>query len=167
MVTSFHQRGMTFLEVLAAMALLGIGVAGLLSLQWQAQALQRGAWQGQEALFVLDELSVRMRANPDARTTYLSLLAQTLPVTPSADPCSVTACSPERRAAADVSAVAQGARRSLPAPAWRLQPCLDAAGDCLLLAWAGTRPDDGPDGQCLDTSGQVRPGARCLVMELP
>lgn len=160
-------RGSALIEVLAAVALLATALTGLLSTHWQARRLQLDALQHQHALFLLDDLATRMRLNASAADSYRQLLTQAVPTASAADTCAVAACTPEARARADLIAFVLASRRLLPQPVWQLQACLDSAGDCLLLAWAGTHPDAGPDGQCLDASGERRPGARCQVLELP
>lgn len=160
-------RGWALLETLVALALLGVAVSALLSLQWQARGLQRAAWQHQHALFLLDELATRMRSNPEGRAIYLRQLSLPMPSPGALTTCVTAACTPAARAEADIQLLALSARRQLMTPAWALQPCVTAAGDCLLLAWQGTRPEDGPSGDCLDEAGETRPGARCLVLELP
>lgn len=160
-------RGSALIEVLAAVALLATALTGLLQAHWQARRLQLDALQHQQALFLLDDLATRMRLNAAATDSYRQLLMQPASTASTADACAVAACTPEARARADLTTFTLELRRLLPQPRWQLQACLDSAGDCLLLAWAGTRPDAGPDGQCLDASGLRRPGARCQVLELP
>ena len=160
-------RGAALIEVLAAVALLATALTGLLSAHWQARRLQLDALQHQHALFLLDDLATRMRLNPTGAASYRTLFAQALPRSPQADACARNDCAPEARARADVMAIALEARRLLPQPSWQLQGCLDSPSDCLLLAWAGTRPDAGPEASCLDAAGQRLAGARCLVLELP
>lgn len=160
-------RGAALVEVLAAVALLATALTGLLSAHWQARRLQLDALQHQHALFLLDDLATRIRLNPEGAASYRMLLSQALPLLPQVDDCTRIDCTPEARARADVMAIALEARRLLPQPVWQSQGCLDSPSDCLLLAWAGARPDAGPEGSCLDAAGQRLPGARCQVLELP
>ncbi len=160
-------RGLGLPEALVALALLGVALSGLLAAQWQARDLQADALQNQQALLMLSDFGQRMALNPAGHASYLAMLQAGLPATMLPDACARDACTPEARARADTGFLAGEARRLLPRPAWQLEACVDSPGHCLLLAWAGTVPSSGPDGGCLDASGLHRPGAHCLVRELP
>lgn len=162
-----RQYGLGLPETLVALALLGITLSGLMSLQWRAHQLQQQAWQRQQVLLLIEDFLQRLHLNPQARNTYLDGLAEPLPATAAADACAVRACLPAARAVADLQHLANELRRLLPMPDWQREACLDAPGVCLLVAWAGTLPSSGPDGSCLDAAGQRRNEARCLAVELP
>lgn len=159
--------GLGLPEALVALALLGVALSGLVAAQWQARGLQLEALQRQQALLVLADFTARQQLNPEGRDTYLAMLQAAMPAAQTPDPCAIQTCSPAARARADVLFMAGEMHRLLPAPSWRLEPCLDSPGQCLLLAWAGTAASSGPDGACLDASGLRQPGAHCVAQELP
>ncbi len=159
--------GLGLPEALVALALLGVALSGLVAAQWQARGLQQDALQRQQALLMLADFSARRQLNPEAHAVYALSLTGAVPVVSSPDTCAVAACVPAERARADVHFLAGEMRRLLPQPAWRLEPCLDSPGQCLLLAWGGTLASSGPDGGCLDASGLRQTGAHCVAQELP
>lgn len=160
-------RGVGLPEVLIALALLGIALNGLLAAHWQARHLQLTATARQHATLVLRDFATRWRLNPEGEATYRRALSQPLPRQPSVDVCQWQACTPGARAQADIAAFAIQLRQWLVQPEWQLEPCTDAPASCLLVAWAGTEPSSGPDGDCIDASGQRRPSARCTRLMLP
>lgn len=160
-------RGIALPEALMALALLGVALNGLLAAHWQARQLQLTAASHQHALLVLQDFAVRWRLNPAGDSTYRDALAQTLPESPHVDACQWQSCTPAARAQADISALAMQLRQGLIRPQWRFEPCTDAPAHCLLVAWAGTEASAGPEGSCLDASGQRQPGAQCTRLVLP
>lgn len=160
-------RGMGLPEALIALALLGVTLNGLLAAHWQARQLQHTAASRQQAVMALQDFAVRWRLNPSGESTYRLALAQPVPAQPSVDVCQWQACTPAERAQADVSALAMQLQQGLTRLQWRFEPCTDAPANCLLVAWAGTEASAGPEGSCLDASGQRRPGAQCTRLVLP
>ena len=160
-------RGMGLPEVLIALALLGVALNGLLAAHWQARQLQYTAASRQHAVLALHDFAVRWRLNPAGDSTYRTALAQPLPESAHVDACQWQACTPAARAQADISALAMQLQQGLMRPQWRFEPCTDALAHCLLVAWAGTEASAGPEGSCLDASGQRQPGAQCTRLVLP
>ncbi len=161
------RRGMALPEALIALALLGVALNGLLAAHWQARQLQHTAASRQHALLALQDFAVRWRLNPAGDSTYRGALAQPLPESAPVDACQWQACTPAARAQADISALAMQLQQGLTRPQWRFEPCTDAFAYCLLVAWAGTEASAGPEGSCLDASGQRQPGAQCTRLVLP
>lgn len=160
-------RGVGLPEALIALALLGVALNGLLAAHWQARQLQLTAASRQHALVVLQDFAVRWRLNPSGDASYRNALAQPLPDNPHVDPCQWQTCTPAARAQADISALAMQLQKGLTRPQWHFEPCTDTPANCLLVAWAGTEASAGPEGSCLDASGQRRPGAQCTRLVLP
>lgn len=166
-MTGRDQRGMGLAEALVALALLAVALNGLLAAQWQARQLQQSAATRLLALQALQDFAARWRLNPRGESHYRLALAQPLPHPTTVDACESQACDAEARALADVGALALQLRRDLPRVQWQLQPCLDAPGSCLLVAWSGTEASAGPEGGCLDASGVRLAQAHCSVLLLP
>lgn len=160
-------RGVGLPEALIALALLGVALNGLLAAHWQARQLQLTAASRQHALVVLQDFAVRWRLNSSGDASYRNALAKPLPDNPNVDPCQWQTCTPAARAQADISALAMQLQKGLSHPQWHLEPCTDALANCLLVAWAGTEASAGPEGSCVDASGQRRPGAQCTRLVLP
>lgn len=162
------EAGASLPEVLLVMALLGVVLAAVLSAHWHGRGLQQSAWRRQQVLVLLEDLGERMRLNPEARTVYLDAFRAPLPATGSTDACLFSSCATLTRARADLTQFAGALRRAVSRPAWAVESCVDIQADCLLLAWEDTRAISGPaPDSCLDESGQLRPGASCIVLMLP
>lgn len=166
-MTGKDQRGIGLAETLVALALLAVALNGLLAAQWQARQLQQTAATRLLALQALQDFAARWRLNPRGESRYRLALSQSLPNPSVADACESQACDADARALADVRSLALQLRRDLPQVQWQLQPCLDAPGSCLLVAWSGTEASAGPDGSCLDASGIRLAPANCSVLLLP
>lgn len=160
-------RGIGLPEALIALALLGVALNGLLAAHWQARHLQHSAASRQHVVMALQDFAVRWRLNPSGESAYRLALAQSLPQSPSVDACQWQTCTPVARAQADISALAMQLQQKLVRPQWHFEPCTDAPANCLLVAWAGTEASSGPEGSCLDASGQRWPGAQCTRLVLP
>lgn len=159
--------GFSLIESLLSLALLMTAMAGLMQAQASALSTSHAAWQQQEAALLLRDLLGRWQLNREAAASYVAALQAPLDAIAGPDACLSYPCAPVPRAYADVAALADSLRQRLPQPHWLLEPCLDHPGHCLLLAWGGTEASSGPDGGCLDASGQRHVHARCLVVVLP
>jgi len=161
------QSGVGLPEAVIALALLAVTLNGLLAAQWQAQQAQRAAATRLLALQALQDFAVRWRLNPRGESRYRDALSQPLPPPVANDPCQLSVCDPAARATADIHALASRLRHDLPQVQWHFEPCVDAPGRCLLVAWSGTLASSGPDGGCLDASGLRHSHANCSVLLLP
>lgn len=161
------QQGVGMVEAVMALAILAVALNGLLAAQWQARQLQQAATTRLLALQALQDFAARWRLNPHGELSYRSALSQALPRPTTADTCQLQACDADARARADVQSLALQLRQDLPQVQWRLEPCLDAPGSCLLVAWSGTHASSGPEGGCLDASGIRHAQANCSVLLLP
>lgn len=137
--------GFTLIEVLVALVVLAIGVAGALALHTQAQDTRHQSALLSDASQLATSLAERMRANlvamdlPDAANPYLQLdydSASGPPAPPSADCHGEVSCAPTDMAAFDVFEASRLLHDGF--PAGRVRVCRDAApwdGAAGQLSW--------------------------------
>jgi type IV pilus assembly protein PilV len=128
------RAGFTLAEVLVALFVVALGIAGAAALQTLALRSGRAAARLSDGTRLAQSLAERMRANPamlaraDADNPYLALdydAAGGAP--PAAAPCFAdAACSADDLARFDVAETADGVRRGL--PGGRVKVCRDGAG---------------------------------------
>ena len=143
--------GFTLLEVLVALFVVALGVAGAAGVQAMAVRVAGEAARLSDGMRLAASLAERMRANPvamalpDAANPYLQLDLHAGASPASASPCfGAASCSPEELARFDV--VETGAALASRFPGGRMRVCRDeqhpdAAG---LLAWSCAGGADAP-----------------------
>lgn len=137
--------GFTLVEVLVALLVVAIGIAGAVGLQARAMRVAREAERLSDGARLAASLAERMRANPvsmalaDADNPYLQLDVDSAAAPPpAAASCSgAPDCTPAQLAAFDVFDVEQAVAAQL--PGGRMRVCRDAtppAQGAALPAWA-------------------------------
>ena len=136
--------GFTLVEVLVALFVVALGVAGAAALQARAARTGRDAARLSAATQLAASLAERMRANPvemalaDADNAYARLdYDASAGPPPGAASCYAAACTPVGLAAFDLAEVAQDVAAQL--PGGRIRVCRDAAPPdpvSGLLSWA-------------------------------
>lgn len=144
------QRGFSLIEVMVALALLAIGLLGLLALQGHGLEGQQRATHQTRALQLAADLGARLRANPAGDYT----LDTHASVAGGGPDCHAAPCSSDELAAFDRAQWLAMVATALPGAHVRLQP--DGTIRRLRLRWE-TR-GDGPTDDC--------PPASCLRREL-
>jgi type IV pilus modification protein PilV len=112
---ALHVRPLGFglLEVLAALAIAGVGLLGYALLLQHCLATQAAALRRAQATVLLVALTERIRMNPAARSAYALPLGAPVPAAPSCDAGSH--CTPAQLAASDVSQWLSQRAATLPA----------------------------------------------------
>lgn len=113
MPSTKHQSGYTLVEVMVAVAILGIGVVGLVGLQADSARYQNATYHQTLATLLARDLAERIRANADAAASG----AYVGTGTGSSPDCVSAACTPGQLAAFDLAAWRQRALDRLPS-AW-------------------------------------------------
>ena len=163
-------RGMSLIEVLVALLVLGIAVMGFAALQLNAVRISEDTYSRSQAMAIAQNLIERMRANVDATsTTYVSSDLW------SADPGSSTACftaddpSPDdicestAMAAQDIKEVQRMARDSLPHGSVLAASC--GSVTCITVAWDKATTAT-CDQEAIDSdAGDRAEEASCVVVE--
>ena len=126
--------GFTLIEVLVALFVLALGVAGAASTQLSSARLRQQAALESEAVQLAASLGARMRVNaaqmalPDASNSYLGFDYDAAGGEPDAPPaeCFGTSCNPAQLAAFDLYEAARIVHGAF--PGGRIAVCRDAAG---------------------------------------
>ncbi|MFC5480787.1 type IV pilus modification protein PilV [Massilia suwonensis] len=127
----WSQGGFTLIEVLVALFVLALGVAGAAGTQLSSARLRQQAALESEAVQLAASLGARMRVNaalPDASNPYLGFdydAAGGAPDAPSVQ-CFGTACDPAQLAAFDLYEAARIVHGAF--PGGRIAVCRDAGG---------------------------------------
>jgi type IV pilus assembly protein PilV len=137
-------EGFTLVEVLVALLVVALGIAGAAALQASTVRAAREAERSSSAARLAASLAERMRANPvsmalaDTANPYLQFDYDSAAASPpAADPCYADAdCTPARLAACDLAEIGQAVARL---PGGRIRICRDASAPAAgigLPAWA-------------------------------
>ena len=137
--------GFTLVEVLAALAVLAVGLLGLERLMIDGLSGSRIARQHSQAVALAADMGDRIRANGAGAGAYA--LAPGAPVAPPANDCSpATPCSPAELAALDLYHWQQSVRDVLPDAQTSIVTAVVGAGPArqydILIRWAQTGNDD-------------------------
>ena len=127
-----RQAGYTLVEVMVAVAILGIGVVGLVGLQAESARYQNATHHQTLATLLARDLAECIRANPDAAKDgdYVGN------GTGSNADCVSGTCTPSQLAAFDLAAWRQRARDRLPS-AW-VDSSRNGATYTLRIGWGNT-----------------------------
>ena len=98
-----NQRGVSLIEVLVSVLILSIGILGMISLQATSLKVSHQSHYQTEAMHLLNSISDRIRANPEAAEDGSFTLALTTRATNIAKDCSTNDCNATELAAYDLS----------------------------------------------------------------
>ncbi len=166
-----NQQGMSLIEVLVALLVLGIGVMGYAALQLNAVRMSDDTYARSQAVAVAQNLIERMRANvSEASGTYLTAGQWTggLPASYS-DACfkatvsSNDICTPAQMAAQDIQQVRLMARDSLPNGVVSAASCDEVT--CVTVAWNQTTAANCDQDKINETTGDRDEDSSCVVLE--
>lgn len=170
-ITGNRHRGMTLIEVLVALLVLGIGVMGYAALQLNAVRMSEDTYSRSQAMAIAQDLIERMRANQSASSFYRTAAAWSNPGNPANYPCyaaadaaNLTPCAPAAMAVADIQLVSKTTREMLPNGSVLVNACNGAASlTCVTVAWDQTAAAQCNQTQIVDDNrGQ---NASCVVVE--
>ncbi len=100
-VSNRLQRGVSLLESLVAILVMALGVLGILGIQMRTLADTQTGVRRAQAIKLIEDLSERIRTNPDGLGN-LSAYVSTWATTPSSASCSGSGCDPAQLAARDL-----------------------------------------------------------------
>ena len=92
------KNGFSLIEVMVTLAVLGVGLLGLIGLQLSSIKSSKESLLTTQAALYLSDMSERIRANPDVPASYIVEHA----VKPAAIDCKLNACIPTELAQFDV-----------------------------------------------------------------
>ncbi len=160
-----RQTGMSLVEVLVALLVLGIGVMGYAALQLNAVKMTEDTYARSQALAIARDLVERMRSNIEAADSYTAASAWTgdpvaqscFAATPDA---TARLCTPANMAAADIYQIRQTAQTMLPNGAVSVASCSEVT--CVTVAWSQTTPANCDETEIVD--GKRGTNASCIVL---
>ena len=188
-----QQRGITLVEVLVSLLILGVGVLGFIGMQMRALGSSSEAYERAQAAAIASDFVERLTAQTsyppkdvvtgklftrDKLMSYYNTQTLWTPwgSTEVRDTSCVTgSCNLAQMAAYDIKEVRFYAARLLPNGQARLGTCPDrvAAANasldmtCFYVAWGDTTPTVGnaaPD--CIDANANYVTNARCILMRI-
>lgn len=164
------QRGMSLVEVMVALLVLGVGVMGYAALQLRSVKMSEDTYSRSQAMAIAQDAIERVRGNVDGLPNYYTTNWNAdLPAADSRTSCTytnsipATPCSAEDMVANDVFELRTTARTMLPAGTIAVTACEQLS--CVTVAWnetttANCDPDDiNGDNNDLGTS------ASCVRLE--
>jgi type IV pilus assembly protein PilV len=168
-----RQRGVSLLEVLISLVIVGIGVLGLIGMQARAMSNQRDSFDRKAAAELLAQITERMRAN------HLGFMAggYSSSMLPTDSPASgvscltATPCTPAQLATNDVAAWQRSIRERLPAGGAVIAPSTGtgfgtgSSAMRITMVWREAAPTTGADAGCTAVS-VTDTSFRCLVAEV-
>lgn len=133
-------RGMSLVEVMVAVLVLGIGVMGYAALQVRSVRMSEDTYSRSQAMAIAQDAVERVRSNLNALGDYYGASWGGAPTAP-ASSCIYTgsapvACTPTQLAAEDVYQLKTIARSMLPTGSISVQSCAQLA--CVIVAWNET-----------------------------
>ena len=172
-----RQRGVSLLEVMISLLIVGIGVLGLIGMQARAMSNQRDSFDRKAAAELLAQISERMRANHLGfmGNAYLSSLLPGGTITPPGGTGCVTGspCLPADLAAADLFAWQTMIRSRLPDGGAVVAGSAGGGTGIgsgsnsvrITMVWREASPTSGADAGCTAV-GVTDPAFRSLVGEV-
>ena len=115
--SSNRQRGITLLESLIALVVAALGILGIIGVQLRTLSDTQTTVRREQAIRLIEDLSERMKVNPNAMghmDSYVSGWTETPPTEDVAQSCKDKACTGAELAADDLAFWKQTVRHSLP-----------------------------------------------------
>lgn len=174
------QRGSGLIEVMVAMAVLGIGVLGFAGLQARALQTTGDSYYRSQAMAIAQDLAERVRLNRGGLSTYVTTSdwPTTMPVTSNLSICIATstsstlACDAATMAAFDMNEMRYRAATMLPGGLVNMRQCPTGATatttplNCVMVSWDGDLPTAGSAGQCVNADGLYNGSPNCVMLEV-
>lgn len=161
-----RERGMTLIEVMVALLVLGIGVMGYAALQLRSVKLAEDTYSRSQAMAIAQDAIERIRANVDALPAYLATDWTASLNTPS-QRCVFTGavpaagCSSAEMVVNDVYEVRSAAATMLASGNVSVAACSPLT--CVTVAWADTVPASCDQSHV--EAGDRGSNAHCVVVE--
>ena len=188
-----QQRGITLVEVLVSLLILGVGVLGFIGMQMRALGGSSEAYERSQATSIASDFVERVTSQmsyppKDPVTSKLYTRDKMMSYYNPANlwtpwgaseardtTCLVGSCNLAQMAAYDIKELRFYVSRLLPNGQARLGMCPDRVTasspaleqNCLYVAWADTTPTIGTAApNCVDTNGNYVTNARCVLMRI-
>lgn len=159
-----RQKGVSLIEVLVAMFLLGIAVIGFVALQVRAMSTTSESLYRSQAIAVAQDLAERMRSNYGQIAAYK---AKDWTVMPTQN-CYASACSAVQMVDFDVRLAKEAAAVSLPNGSIATRACGGSRNVCIYVAWGDTTTGNtGGANACTNSDSTYVAGTpECVMLEV-
>lgn len=142
-ILNTRQTGMSLVEVMVALLVLGVGVMGYAALQLRSVKLSEDTYARSQAMSIAQDAIERIRANRNAFESYKSANWQSDPADPGVT-CSFTnqaptvdsRCTEDQLALVDIFQLKTIASTMLPSGELAVVPCEQLS--CVVVAWNET-----------------------------
>jgi type IV pilus assembly protein PilV len=160
-------RGVSMIEVMVTLVILGLGLLGLAGLQSRLQVSEIEAYQRAQALVLLEDMASRLASNRDIAATVNYITAS--PLGTGAAACTVGAnATRQQRDSCEWNNALQGAAElagsSRVGAMAGARGCVERVGTTnqfvVTVAWQGMGPSSVPPGSC--GAGQYNNGTNCV-----
>ena len=148
-----YQQGVSLVEVLVAMVLLGVAVIGFVALQVRAVTATGESFNRSQAVSIAQDMSERMRANYGQIAAY-SVANWT--VMPTQD-CYSATCTAAQMVNFDVR-LANGNIS--------VSKCQASSNVCIYVAWGDTTTASTGTNACVTSAGAYAGAPECVMMEV-
>lgn len=179
-MNSLRQQGSGLIEVMVAIAVLGVGVLGFAGLQARALQASGESYYRSQAMAIAQDLAERVRLNREGLSTYVttsnwsfltpmtSNLSLCIPTTTSA----TVTCNAATMATFDMNEIRYRAATMLPSGLVNMRQCPTGAVisttplNCVMVSWDGDLPTAGTDGECVNDDGLYNGSPNCVMLEV-
>lgn len=158
-----NQRGVSLIEVLVSMFLLGIAVIGFVALQVRAMSATGESLYRSQAMSIAQEVSERVRANYAQLAAYK--VANSWTVTPNED-CYVATCTAAELVDFDIRLAKETAVATLPNGNVAARTCEGASNLCVYVSWNKTTTASSGTNACVNSSGVYVDAPDCVMLEV-
>jgi len=140
-ITRVRHGGMTLIEVMVALLVLGVGVMGYAALQLHSVKMTDDTYARSQAMAIAQDAVERVRANINALSTYTAASNWGVGGGAPATTCTFTnatpsKCEPAQLAAVDIYQLETAAKTMLPTGTLKIVPCQQLT--CVIVAWNET-----------------------------
>ncbi len=158
-----YQQGVSLIEVLVAMFLLGVAVIGFVALQVRALSASNESAYRSQAMSVAQDLAERMRSNYGQISAYKNA---NWAVTPTRD-CYAGTCTAAQMVEFDVRLAKEIASSSLPNGDVAARTCGGYQNICIYVSWGTTTTaSDGGTSACVTSAGVYVGVPECVMLEV-
>lgn len=163
-----HQRGMSLVEVMVALLVLGIGVMGYAALQLRSVKMSEDTYSRSQAMAIAQDAIERVRANIDGLPTYLATnwgaeLAAPATRCTYTNAIPATPCTAAQMVANDVYELRTTVNSMLPTGAIAVAPCDQLT--CVTVSWNETTVANCDQDDINDDNNDLDNTASCVRLE--
>ena len=158
-----YQQGVSLIEVLVAMFVLGIAVIGFVALQVRALSASNESAYRSQAMSIAQDLAERMRSNYGQISAYENANWAIIPVRD----CYAATCTAAQMVEFDVRLAKEIASSSLPNGDIAATTCGGYQNICIYVSWGTTTTaTDGGTNACVTSTGVYVDMPECVMLEV-